>query len=79
MKREAGESPARTRRCKEGVLFQIVTDVCVGKTKQNVDNQVRRPAYYGTWKTTSNWLVHKDPYVVTAFLRVFAKRLFCLL
>ena len=28
VKREAGVSPARTRRCNEGVLFQRVTGSC---------------------------------------------------
>ena len=31
MKREAGESPARTRRCNAGILFQNVT----GKSRED--------------------------------------------
>ena len=58
VKREVGESPARTRRCNGEVLFHNVTGCKSGKTKQNVGSEVRRPAYDGTWKTTSNWLVH---------------------
>ena len=51
MKREAGASPARTRRCKKGVSFPQAQAlrtslVATGKTKRNVDIQVRRPAYY---------------------------------
>ena len=33
VKREAGVSPARTRRCNGGVLFQNVTGCISGKTK----------------------------------------------
>ena len=57
MKREAGVSPARTRRCNVGVLFHYVTGYA-GKTEEDVDHKVRRPAYDGTVRTTSNWLVH---------------------
>ena len=46
-KREAGVSPARTRRCNVGVPFQYVTGVA-GKTKWNEEHKVRRPAYDGT-------------------------------
>ena len=51
MKREAGGSPARTRRCKKGVLLRpqriaLTEDKYVfGKRKQNVELQVRRPAW----------------------------------
>ena len=47
VKREAGVSPARTRRCNVGVLFQNVTGN-TGKTELSVDYEVRRPACYGT-------------------------------
>ena len=45
VKREAGEIPARTRRCERGALFQ--QNAVIGfseKTKQSDDTQVRRPA-----------------------------------
>ena len=56
MKREAGESPARTRRCNRGVWFNITTVdsklTSYGKVKLDVDTKVRRPAcYVHTWTT----------------------------
>ena len=46
MKREAGVSPARTRRCKEVVVFYAFSShwISLGRPKYNVDSQVRRPA-----------------------------------
>ena len=44
VKREAGASPARSRRCNEGAGFQFVTGHLPGKTELGEDLKVRRPA-----------------------------------
>ena len=72
MKREAGESPARTRRCKRGAFLpfhlQMHQGISAGKrkslgnpgtTKKSVDTQVRRPACSGYEETTWIWLVRR--------------------
>ena len=38
VKREAGESPARTRRCNEGVFLSRATGKYAGKAKKNDDS-----------------------------------------
>ena len=47
VKREAGVSPARTRRCKEVAVFYALSShwFMPGRPKYSVDIQVRRPAY----------------------------------
>lgn len=44
VKREAGASPARSRRCNEGAGFQFVTEHLLGKTGHGDELKVRRPA-----------------------------------
>ena len=58
VKREAGEIPARTRRCERGALFQPCAVIGFSeKTKQSDDTQVRRPACSEYCVTTRAWLV----------------------
>ena len=79
VKREAGERPARSRRCERGVLLppQRKGGAChwgiPGKAKQNDDPQVRRPACNGYCVVTRNWLVRNERVV----FRKCGKRICC--
>lgn len=57
VKREAGERPARSRRCNKGVIFRFVPlGGLPGKVEYGNELKVRRPACRtGTKMTTRNW------------------------